>query len=351
MLASPSVVAAPTIGVQRARELGLGHQHDVVPDILSLHLGHKTLQCLVDLPEIAVEAILHHAVHVPAAGRHEEEVALRATALPRTDELGHLLQLAFQAAVGVVVGHRAGAGQDPLHVLCRLDVVPEGRRVRLRVHVAVLLSGDVVHVLPPLLVIKEGLAALRADNLPPHLHALGPDDVAGQGKGRRLICFRPQGEPVRNAAACTPGVGAELLALQRLSPVLLAGVREEVHAPRLRVPVGLCDRLHQVPDAGEEGRLAVGVQPRQEGHRSVDAELLAYLVWRTDLPHLIVGHGEVRPDGDVLLVEAAVPRHKHVPRVRAAEHEEHDHRLVGLRSLMTGLRLHRPRTLPGHRVA
>mmetsp|Transcript_77253 Transcript_77253/g.234195 ORF Transcript_77253/g.234195 Transcript_77253/m.234195 type:complete len:533 (-) Transcript_77253:36-1634(-) len=345
MLASPSVVAAPTIGVQRARELGLGHQHDVVPDILSLHLGHKTLQCLVDLPEIAVEAILHHAVHVPAAGRHEEEVALRATALPRTDELGHLLQLPPEAVAGVVVRHELRALGGPDQLLGRLHVVPEGLGVRLRVGVAVHLGGDVDHGRPPPLVVVEAQVRIIADDLPPRDDALGPDVRAGQGEGRGVELLRPQRERVRDAAPGAPGAGAHLLALQRLRGVLLVGVREEPVAAHLApFPILLLRRrLGEVADVADPGRVAVVVEVLEEAELHVHAEILAHLAGRGELEQLIRSHGEVRPDVDVLLVHVAILRHEHVPGVSPAVEEEHDRGLVRpCRARGVHVRVHRP---------
>mmetsp|Transcript_39399 Transcript_39399/g.113733 ORF Transcript_39399/g.113733 Transcript_39399/m.113733 type:complete len:209 (-) Transcript_39399:703-1329(-) len=117
VLASPSMVAAPSVAVKRPGKLRLSRENHAVPDVLRLHLIHKASQRIVDHSKSRVQVRLHHAVHVPTANGDKEEVALGLASFPGTDQLGDLLEFPLEARVCREVSLQLRFSQSPAKVL------------------------------------------------------------------------------------------------------------------------------------------------------------------------------------------------------------------------------------------
>merc|ERR1712087_892498 len=93
VVASPAMIAAAAVRIQRAAELRRGEENHLLPIALLLHLRHEAAEGVVHLLELGRQALLHVAVHVPPAHRDEKDVALGVAPLVGVDELGNLPEL------------------------------------------------------------------------------------------------------------------------------------------------------------------------------------------------------------------------------------------------------------------
>merc|ERR1712038_120594 len=88
MVASPSMVAAPTVRVQRSGKLRRCEQDHIVPNLLCLHLPNPLLNGIVHGTHRACEPCLPIAVHVPTTLLDKEHLPLGPAGLPSADDPG-----------------------------------------------------------------------------------------------------------------------------------------------------------------------------------------------------------------------------------------------------------------------